>query len=55
MCIRGTCVFLGYWDEPEKTAEVVDNNNWYHTGDLGIMRSDGYIQIVGRSKDMIIR
>lgn len=55
VCIRGTCVFLGYWDEPEKTAEVVDDNNWYHTGDLGIMRSDGYIQIVGRSKDMIIR
>ena len=55
LCIRGTCVFKGYWEEPEKTSEVLTNNNWYKTGDLSIMRDDGYIQIVGRSKDMIIR
>ena len=55
LCIRGTCVFKGYWEQPEKTNDVLDDSNWYKTGDLSIMREDGYIQIVGRSKDMIIR
>ncbi|MGW2013718.1 AMP-binding protein [Streptomyces sp. NPDC001927] len=52
---RGYSVMLGYWDEPEKTAEVVDAGRWMHTGDLAVMREDGYVQIVGRIKDMIIR
>ena len=46
---------LGYWDEPEKTAEAVDAGRWMHTGDLAVMREDGYVEIVGRIKDMIIR
>jgi fatty-acyl-CoA synthase len=46
---------LGYWDEPERTAEAVDAGRWMHTGDLGVLRDDGYVQIVGRIKDMIIR
>jgi fatty-acyl-CoA synthase len=46
---------LGYWDEPEKTAEAVDAGRWMHTGDLAVMLDDGYVQIVGRIKDMIIR
>ncbi|MFJ3582738.1 AMP-binding protein [Streptomyces sp. NPDC090127] len=52
---RGYSVMLGYWDEPGKTAEVVDEGRWMHTGDLAVMREDGYVQIVGRIKDMIIR
>jgi fatty-acyl-CoA synthase len=46
---------LGYWDEPEKTAEAVDEDGWMHTGDLAVMREDGYANIVGRIKDMVIR
>src|SRR4051812_12955974 len=46
---------LGYWDEPGKTAEAVDAGRWMHTGDLAVMREDGYVEIVGRIKDMIIR
>jgi fatty-acyl-CoA synthase len=46
---------LGYWDEPERTAEVVDAGRWMHTGDLAVMRDDGYLAIVGRIKDVIIR
>ena len=46
---------LGYWDEPEKTAEAIDAEGWMHTGDLAEMRDDGYCNIVGRSKDMVIR
>jgi len=53
--IRGYCVFAGYWDEPEKTADVIDENGWYATGDLGMLDDEGYLQIVGRSKDLIIR
>jgi fatty-acyl-CoA synthase len=55
LCTRGYSVMLGYWDEPEKTAESVDAGRWMHTGDLAVMREDGYVQIVGRIKDMIIR
>lgn len=55
LCTRGYSVMLGYWDEPEKTAEAIDAGRWMHTGDLAVMREDGYLQIVGRIKDMIIR
>ncbi|MFJ5772888.1 AMP-binding protein [Streptomyces sp. NPDC093094] len=55
LCTRGYSVMLGYWDEPEKTAEAVDPGRWMHTGDLAVMREDGYVEIVGRIKDMIIR
>ncbi len=54
-CTRGYSVMLGYWDEPEKTAEAVDADGWMHTGDLAEMREDGYCNIVGRIKDMVIR
>ncbi|MCX4659318.1 AMP-binding protein [Streptomyces uncialis] len=55
LCTRGYGVMLGYWDEPERTAEAVDPARWMHTGDLAVMREDGYVEIVGRIKDMIIR
>ena len=55
LCTRGYSVMLGYWDEPEKTAEAVDSGRWMHTGDLAVMLDDGYVRIVGRIKDMIIR
>ena len=45
----------GYDDEPEATARAVDSEGWLHTGDLGVMREDGYIHLTGRAKDMIIR
>ncbi|HVL85216.1 MAG TPA: AMP-binding protein [Pseudonocardia sp.] len=54
-CTRGYSVMLGYWDEPEKTAEAIDRARWMHTGDLAIMDSDGYVNITGRIKDMVIR
>ncbi|MEW2448089.1 AMP-binding protein [Streptomyces parvulus] len=52
---RGYSVMLGYWEEPGKTAEAIDAGRWMHTGDLAVMREDGYVEIVGRIKDMIIR
>ncbi|MFI1015240.1 AMP-binding protein [Streptomyces sp. NPDC020965] len=52
---RGYGVMLGYWGEPERTAEAVDAGRWMHTGDLAEMRDDGYVRIVGRIKDMVIR
>ncbi|MFE9452371.1 AMP-binding protein [Streptomyces sp. NPDC006739] len=55
LCTRGYSVMLGYWNEPQKTAEAVDPGRWMHTGDLAVMREDGYVEIVGRIKDMIIR
>ncbi|MEV1052031.1 AMP-binding protein [Streptomyces sp. NPDC049887] len=55
LCTRGYSVMLGYWNEPEKTAEAVDAGRWMHTGDLAVIREDGYVRIVGRIKDMIIR
>jgi fatty-acyl-CoA synthase len=54
-CTRGYSVMLGYWDEPEKTAEVLDPARWMHTGDLAVMDDEGYLNIVGRIKDMVIR
>ena len=55
LCTRGYSVMLGYWNEPEKTAEAIDAARWMHTGDLATMDDDGYICITGRSKDMVIR
>ncbi|MGW4031346.1 AMP-binding protein [Streptomyces sp. NPDC004838] len=55
LCTRGYSVMLGYWAEPERTAEAVDSGRWMHTGDLAVMRPDGYVRIVGRIKDMVIR
>lgn len=55
LCTRGYSVMLGYWEEPERTAEAIDAARWMHTGDLAVMRPDGYLSIVGRIKDMIIR
>ncbi|WP_436776181.1 AMP-binding protein [Yinghuangia sp. YIM S09857] len=55
LCTRGYSVMKGYWDEPEKTAEAVDADGWMHTGDLAVMDADGYVSIVGRIKDMVIR
>ncbi len=54
-CTRGYSVMLGYWDEPQKTAEAVDAARWMHTGDLAVMDEAGYLNIVGRIKDMVIR
>ncbi|MEV5540805.1 AMP-binding protein [Saccharopolyspora shandongensis] len=55
LCTRGYSVMLGYWEQPEKTAEVVDAARWMHTGDLAVMDEDGYVSITGRIKDMVIR
>ena len=55
LCTRGYSVMLGYWDQPEKTAEAIDADGWMHTGDLGVMDDEGYVNITGRIKDMIIR
>lgn len=55
LCTRGYSVMLGYWGEPEKTAEAIDAARWMHTGDIGVMDGDGYLAITGRIKDMVIR
>ncbi len=55
LCTRGYSVMLGYWDDPERTTEAIDSARWMHTGDLATMDDEGYLNIVGRSKDMIIR
>jgi fatty-acyl-CoA synthase len=55
LCSRGYIVMLGYWNNPEATAEAIDAGRWMHTGDLATMDEDGYLNIVGRIKDMIIR
>ncbi len=55
LCTRGYSVMVGYWDDPDKTAEAIDPDGWMHTGDLAVMRDDGYCNIVGRIKDMVIR
>ncbi|WP_443059408.1 AMP-binding protein [Streptomyces sp. NBC_00435] len=55
LCTRGYSVMLGYWDQPERTAEAVDAARWMHTGDLAVMDDDGYLSITGRIKDMVIR
>ena len=55
LCTRGYSVMLGYWDDAAKTAEAVDAAGWMHTGDLATLDDEGYCNIVGRSKDMVIR
>jgi fatty-acyl-CoA synthase len=54
-CTRGYSVMLGYWNDPERTNEAIDADGWMHTGDLATMDEDGYLNIVGRIKDMVIR
>ena len=54
-CTRGYSVMLGYWDDEAATAEAIDAAGWMHSGDLAVMDDDGYVSIVGRIKDMIIR
>jgi len=55
LCTRGYSVMLGYWDEPEKTKDVLDASGWMHTGDIAVIDGEGYCNIVGRIKDMVIR
>ena len=55
LCTRGYAVMLGYWNDPKATGEAIDGARWMHTGDLGVMREDGRVNIVGRLKDMVIR
>ena len=55
LCTRGYSVMLGYWNEPGKTAEAIDAARWMHTGDLAVMDEAGYLNIVGRIKDLVIR
>jgi fatty-acyl-CoA synthase len=55
LCTRGYSVMLGYWNDPERTEEVIDGAGWMHTGDLATMDAEGYVNIIGRIKDMIIR
>ncbi|MGX9790008.1 AMP-binding protein [Mycobacterium sp. MMS18-G62] len=54
-CTRGYSVMLGYWNDIERSREAIDDDGWMHTGDLAVMRNDGYCMIVGRIKDMVIR
>jgi fatty-acyl-CoA synthase len=55
ICTRGYAVMQGYWEDPERTAETIDAEGWLHSGDLGVMDDAGYVRVVGRLKDMIIR
>ena len=54
-CTRGYSVMLGYWDDDRATHDAIDAAGWMHTGDLAVMDDEGYVSIVGRIKDMIIR
>jgi fatty-acyl-CoA synthase len=55
LCTRGYSVMLGYWNDPERTAEAIDADGWMHTGDIGVIDEQGYGNVVGRIKDMVIR
>jgi fatty-acyl-CoA synthase len=55
LCTRGYSVMLGYWEQPDATAEAIDAARWMHTGDLATMDEEGYVNIVGRIKDLVIR
>ena len=54
VCIRGPQVMRGYWQRPEETANVIDDDGWFSTGDIGVMNSEGYVKLVDRKKDMIL-
>ena len=55
LCTRGYSVMLGYWEQPEQTAESIDADGWMHSGDLAVMDEDGFLSVTGRIKDMVIR
>lgn len=55
LCTRGYSVMLGYWERPDWTSAAIDAARWMHTGDLAVMDDDGYVSIIGRNKDMVIR
>jgi fatty-acyl-CoA synthase len=55
LCTKGYSVMLGYWNEPKMTSDAIDDEGWMHSGDLATMDDEGYVNIVGRIKDMIIR
>ena len=55
LCTRGYSVMRGYWEDPERTAEAIDAEAWMHSGDLATMDDEGYLNIVGRIKDLVIR
>ena len=55
LCTRGYSVMLGYWNDEDKTNEIIGKDRWLHSGDLGVIHSNGYGQVVGRKKDMVIR
>jgi fatty-acyl-CoA synthase len=55
LCTRGYSVMLGYWNDPRATREAIDDGRWMHTGDLATLDAEGYVKIVGRIKDMVLR
>jgi fatty-acyl-CoA synthase len=55
LCTRGYSVMLGYWEQPDQTAESIDADGWMHSGDLAVMDADGFLSVTGRIKDMVIR
>jgi fatty-acyl-CoA synthase len=55
LCTRGYSVMRGYWEEPDKTEQAIDGDGWMHTGDIAVMDEEGYVNITGRIKDMVIR
>lgn len=54
LCVRGPQVMLGYWQRPDETAKMIDEDGWLHTGDVAVLQEDGYLKIVDRMKDMIL-
>jgi len=54
-CVRGYSVMAGYWEDEAATSQAIDSDGWMHSGDIGVMDEDGYVEIIGRIKDMVIR
>src|SRR5690606_24945143 len=52
--VRGRGVFLGFWNKPEQTKEVIDRDGWFHTGDIGEIDRDGFVKIIDRKRDIIV-